>query len=232
MPTTVEITIQLVNYIQIPNVDPATLSKPLVATELAQTAFIPDEKDTKRVQQNFPPTPELRPTTTVAASGMPARTSSQKHKPSSQPHSLSKPVPARAPLKKKANTAIYSNDIPLYLQHLDAPEGSSRYLRASAVMDSQPLPPSLPMFLSKSVLNSATPMKDDASVLVLPNHTVLNHLATSSIKSGVLATSATTRYKNKVSAPEHIRSCSLHCWIANATQYVTTILYKPTGHDE
>ena len=88
------------------------------------------------------------------------------------------------------------------------------------------------MFLSKSVLNSATPMKDDASVLVLPNHTVLNHLATSSIKSGVLATSATTRYKNKVSAPEHIRSYSLDCWIANATQYVTTILYKPTGHDE
>lgn len=66
-------------------------------------------------------------------------------------------------------------------------------------MATQPAPPSLPMFLNKSILNGATPMKDDSSVLVMPNHTVLNHLATSSIKNGVLATSATTRYKKKVS---------------------------------
>jgi hypothetical protein len=52
-------------------------------------------------------------------------------------------------------------------------------------------------------------MKDDSSLLNNPNHTVLNHLATSSIKNGVLATSVTTRYKRK---------------------YVTTILYKPTGN--
>jgi hypothetical protein len=42
-------------------------------------------------------------------------------------------------------------------------------------------------------------MKDDNSVLIMPNHTVLNHLATSSIKANVLAVSATTRYKRKVS---------------------------------
>jgi len=48
-------------------------------------------------------------------------------------------------------------------------------------------------------MNSGTlPVKDDSSVLVIPNHTVLNHLATSSIKNNVLATSATTRYDQKV----------------------------------
>ena len=61
-----------------------------------------------------------------------------------------------------------------------------------------PTPPTLPGFLGKSILNGTTPMKDDSSVLIHPNHTVLNHLATSSIKEGILATSATTRYKQKV----------------------------------
>ena len=54
------------------------------------------------------------------------------------------------------------------------------------------------MFLGKSLLNGNTPVKDDTSVLTLPNHTVLNHLMTSSVKNGVLATSVTTRYKKKV----------------------------------
>jgi len=209
MPTTVEIAIQLVNYIQVPNIDPATLTKPLVATDLAQPLLNQGAgKDPQRFHPTFPPTPELRPTTNVAASAMPTRTASQKHRPSSQPHTSSTSGSTRpTPLKKKVNTARYTNEIPTYLLHLDAPEGSSRYARASAVMDSQPQPPSLPMFLSKSVLNSATPMKDDASVLVLPNHTVLNHLATSSIKSGVLATSATTRYKHKVWP-----LLSVRCW--------------------
>jgi hypothetical protein len=46
-------------------------------------------------------------------------------------------------------------------------------------------------------------MKDDSSLLNNPNHTVLNHLATSSIKNGVLATSVTTRYKRKVRIIQH-----------------------------
>ena len=70
--------------------------------------------------------------------------------------------------------------------------------RANAATSNLPTPPSLPMFLSKSILNGTTPMKDDSSVLIMPNHTVLNHLATSSIKDNILATSATTRYKQKV----------------------------------
>lgn len=59
----------------------------------------------------------------------------------------------------------------------------------------------LPLFLSRSILNGVLPVKDDNSVLTLPNHTVLNHLMTSSVKNGVLATSVTTRYKKKVSLP-------------------------------
>ena len=73
-------------------------------------------------------------------------------------------------------------------------------------MTKMPPPPGLPGFLGKSILNGTTPMKDDSSVLNMPNHTVLNHLATSSIKDAVLATSVTTRYQNK---------------------YLTTIMYKP-----
>ncbi|PGH02686.1 hypothetical protein AJ79_07565 [Helicocarpus griseus UAMH5409] len=88
-------------------------------------------------------------------------------------------------------------------------EGGARYTQAANVIGDAPAPPILPLLLGKSILNSATPMKDDSSVLNVPNHTVLNHLATSSIKNGVLATSVTTRYKTKC---------------------VTTIVYKPTGN--
>jgi len=62
-------------------------------------------------------------------------------------------------------------------------------------------PPTLPLMLGKVILNSSSHLKDDNSVLGIPNHVVLNHLATSSIKNHVLAVSATTRYKKKVSCP-------------------------------
>jgi len=81
------------------------------------------------------------------------------------------------------------------------------YHDATSLISDLAPPPTLPLFLTKSILNGITPIKDDSSVLNYPNHTVLNHLATSSIKNGVLATSVTTRYKRK---------------------YVTTIMYKPT----
>ncbi|PQE30716.1 hypothetical protein CJF32_00005923 [Rutstroemia sp. NJR-2017a WRK4] len=104
----------------------------------------------------------------------------------------------------------YTSQIPQYLIDMDKPEDSEAYQYAIAAIDKLPSPPSLPGFLGKPILNAATPMKDDNSVLTMPNHTVLNHLATSSIKNNVLAVSATTRYKRK---------------------YVTTIMYKPTGED-
>jgi hypothetical protein len=104
----------------------------------------------------------------------------------------------------------YSSQIPQYLLDLDKAEDSSAYQYAAAAIEKLPTPPSLPGFLGKPILNAATPMKDDNSVLIMPNHTVLNHLATSSIKNNVLAVSATTRYKRK---------------------YVTTIMYKPTSDE-
>ncbi|KAJ9484527.1 hypothetical protein VN97_g8832 [Penicillium thymicola] len=102
----------------------------------------------------------------------------------------------------------FGDAIPQFLADLDKEEDSPAYVQAANVIGDTATPPSLPLFLGKSILNGTTPMKDDSSVLNYPNHTVLNHLATSSIKNGVLATSVTTRYKRK---------------------YVTTILYKPTG---
>jgi len=38
---------------------------------------------------------------------------------------------------------------------------------------------------------------DDKSVLPVPSHVVLNHLATSAIKGGVLASASTVRYRKK-----------------------------------
>jgi hypothetical protein len=93
----------------------------------------------------------------------------------------------------------FGDAIPQFLADLDKEEDSPAYVQAANVIGDTDTPPSLPLFLGKSILNGTTPMKDDSSVLNYPNHTVLNHLATSSIKNGVLATSVTTRYKRKVS---------------------------------
>jgi hypothetical protein len=107
----------------------------------------------------------------------------------------SKPAPRMKPVLPAAR---YTSNIPQYLIDLDKAEDSTAYQYAAAAIDSLPPPPSLPGFLGKPILNAATPMKDDNSVLNMPNHTVLNHLATSSIKNNVLAVSATTRYMHKV----------------------------------
>ena len=92
----------------------------------------------------------------------------------------------------------YGNTYPEYLLDLDREETSNRFQRAASGVADIPPPPTLPLFLGKSILNGNTPMKDDNSVLNMPNHTVLNHLSTSSIKNEVLATALTTRYKRKV----------------------------------
>ncbi|KAF5244930.1 hypothetical protein FAUST_2039 [Fusarium austroamericanum] len=105
----------------------------------------------------------------------------------------------------------YRSQIPKYLVDFDQAEDSQAYQYAVNAIERLPNPPALPGFLSKPILNAATLMKDDNSVLNMPNHTILNHLATSSIKNNILAVSATTRYRDK---------------------YVTTIVYKPTASDE
>ncbi|KAI1284603.1 5'-AMP-activated protein kinase beta subunit, interation domain-containing protein [Xylaria sp. FL0933] len=104
---------------------------------------------------------------------------------------------------------VFSGKLPQYLEDFDQPEESRAYRASAAAMEKLPAPPALPSFLSKPIMNNTTLIKDDNSVLNMPNHTVLNHLATCSIRNNVLALSATTRYKDK---------------------YVTTIIYKPSKH--
>ncbi|KAH7166189.1 5'-AMP-activated protein kinase beta subunit, interation domain-containing protein [Dactylonectria macrodidyma] len=121
------------------------------------------------------------------------------------------PQPQQHKGKEVPPLESYRHPIPAYLLDFDQPEDSPAYQYAVSAIEKLPNPPSLPGFLSKPVLNAATLMKDDNSVLNMPNHTILNHLATSSIKNNILAVSATTRYRDK---------------------YVTTIMYKPTSTDE
>lgn len=118
-------------------------------------------------------------------------------------------VPKQAPAKEETQPKLprgkavlppesYHKDIPQYLLDFDQVEDSPAYQNAVGAIEKLPTPPSLPGFLGKPILNAATLMKDDNSVLNMPNHTVLNHLATSSIKNNVLAVCATTRYHSKV----------------------------------
>ncbi|KAI4290461.1 MAG: hypothetical protein L6R35_000283 [Caloplaca aegaea] len=91
----------------------------------------------------------------------------------------------------------WGSGVPEFLFDLEQSEESNRYHRSNKGAADFATPPNIPVFLQKLILNGTTPMKDDNSVLNMPNHTVLNHLATSSIKNQVLATSVTTRYKRK-----------------------------------
>ncbi|KAK3370169.1 5'-AMP-activated protein kinase beta subunit, interation domain-containing protein [Podospora didyma] len=123
-------------------------------------------------------------------------------------HSASEDPGSNVPKDREIPPAnSFTHKIPKYLLEFDQPEDTPAYHNAITAIDKLPNPPALPGFLGKPILNAATLIKDDNSVLNMPNHTVLNHLATSSIKNNVLAVSATTRYKSK---------------------YVTTIMYKPT----
>lgn len=185
LPTAVDYTNILVNYLEVSYDDvpkPATDAKDAAAVPAPTPGAVQELRAPPGVYppQTLPPTPELVPV--------------------QQPAPTQPKTPVPVPTAGK-----YHSVIPRYLLDLDAPEDSSRFARANAVTNTSsqdspiPPPPTLPLFLNKSILNGAMPMKDDSSVLIMPNHTVLNHLATSSIKDGILATSATTRYKNKVS---------------------------------
>ncbi|WEW61941.1 galactose metabolism- protein [Emydomyces testavorans] len=120
------------------------------------------------------------------------------------PQVLPESLPIEEP-DKEAEEEIVTGDfltiIPPVLIDIDTEESTPSYTQAANIINDFPTPPMLPMFLGRSILNSSTPMKDDNSVLNYPNHTVLNHLATSSIKNKVLATSVTTRYKRKMYQP-------------------------------
>ncbi|KAL1793738.1 hypothetical protein ACET3X_008720 [Alternaria dauci] len=195
LPTAVDYTNILVNYIEVPypELTPLPASPPAAAAAndpLDDSATPVQEREAPvgmYPPQVLPPSPPQNATTNP----IPTVTA--------PPIEPNKPV-VPEPTKK------YHQNIPRYLLDLDAPEESSRFARANAMTNNLPTPPTLPGFLGKSILNGTTPMKDDSSVLIHPNHTVLNHLATSSIKDNILATSATTRYKQK---------------------FLTTIMYKP-----
>ncbi|KAF2715006.1 carbohydrate-binding module family 48 protein [Pleomassaria siparia CBS 279.74] len=184
LPTAVDYTNILVNYLEV-SVD--DIPQPGADVEAKPVKEIPVEDQHK--PDGFHP-PQILPVEPEPAPP-----------PVPVPEIQKAQIPVSAPSPKK-----YHDSIPRYLLDLDAPEESSRMARASAAVSGLATPPTLPMFLSKSILNGTTPMKDDSSVLIMPNHTVLNHLATSSIKDDILATSGTTRYKQK---------------------FLTTIMYKP-----
>jgi hypothetical protein len=172
LPTAVDYTNILVNYLEVSYDDVPKAD----AADETKTNPVPvqDQRAPPGVYppQVLPSTPDLQP--------------------------VKNPVPEPPKTKAPPSPTKYHSNIPRYLLDLDAPEESSHFARANRAAGNLPAPPTLPMFLSKSILNGVTPMKDDSSVLIMPNHTVLNHLATSSIKDNILATSSTTRYKQKV----------------------------------
>lgn len=193
LPTAVDFTNILVNYLEVSpdDIPQAQQPQPTAPVDIPGQQRPADEKPEAQAPagvnppQILPPSPELQQIPQANPSG-----------PETPAAATSNPVPvAPAPPKQ------YHCVIPQYLADLDAEEESSKFARASAVLNTTPPPPSLPVMLSKSILNGSMPMKDDSSVLNMPNHTVLNHLATSSIKHNVLATSATTRYKRKARSP-------------------------------
>jgi hypothetical protein len=208
LPTAVDYTNILVNYIEVSYDDiPQPVTVPTDSEKADQDAETPVQ-DREKPSGVYPPqvisqAPEVA---TVKA-----------------------PLPEPAPPKIPEPTKKYHQNIPRYLLDLDAPEESSRFKRANETTNNLPTPPTLPGFLGKSILNGTTPHKDDSSVLIMPNHTVLNHLATSSIKDNILATSATTRYKQKVRY--HVFPLLTTKYANSELQFLTTIMYKPKEED-
>lgn len=219
LPTAVDYTNVLINYVEVSPDDALKAvndaeNRPVVPIETPhETTAHPEQQlslDGADPPNSLPPpTPDLRPTEetgvlSIGPSGIATPIAEQVEKRPEQVPSreVSRSPDGREPHRpprRYFDETEYHSEIPAFLADIDAPEHTHRYARASAVMATQPTPPSLPMFLNKSVLNVPLHMKDDASVLQLPNHTVLNHLATTSIRQNVLAASATTRYKRKVS---------------------------------
>jgi len=101
----------------------------------------------------------------------------------------------------------YTDVIPSYLTST-VPNYYSDNINVDYNEDEQP--PLLPPHLEKVLLNThhknEDPSKEDPMVLPIPNHVVLNHLYTLSIRDGVMALGTTSRYRKK---------------------YVTTLYYKP-----
>ncbi|WFD32823.1 hypothetical protein MSPP1_003874 [Malassezia sp. CBS 17886] len=114
-----------------------------------------------------------------------------------------------------ASEAVWTSEVPPSIELAQDTEEALQEHELDADANALlPSPPMLPRQLEKVILNAspaniadaAPAIVDDNSVLPAPNHAVLNHLAASAIKNGVLAIGTVTRYKRK---------------------YVTTLLYRP-----
>lgn len=127
----------------------------------------------------------------------PAATPLEEEAPDEKGDKAEEEGPEQRPQKQLPPPEAFSRNYPQYLKDFEDEQPEAVQLAESAI-EKLDTPPTLPGFLAKPILNAATLMKDDNSVLNMPNHTTLNHLATSSIKNGTLAVSATTRYRDKV----------------------------------
>lgn len=175
LPTTVDFGNNLVNYIEVSADDLPDETSPSVIKNASHSAKSPTRAHNQHIPRELN-NPDGGNTEVIK----------------SHPKSRAVPPPDR-----------YTSQIPQYIIDLDKPEDSIEYRNAATAIEKLPAPPSLPGFLGKPILNAATAIKDDESVLIMPNHTVLNHLATSSIKNNVLGVSVTTRYKRKVRYPRN-----------------------------
>lgn len=179
LPTAVDFTNHLVNYIEV------------VADDIAGQR---SRRESERAMKNMVPAglhpPQVLPPET--ATDQQAREALEKDEgPEEEP-------------EEEIPIGNFSDTVPQFLVDIEREDEDAEYQRAASVIADATTPPILPLFLGRSILNGTTPMKDDNSVLNYPNHTVLNHLATSSIKNGVLATSVTTRYKRKVNKKKNL----------------------------
>lgn len=183
LPTAVDFNNILVNYIEI-----STDDVPKSRRESSQPAPPGGSKPIPTQAQPSPRPDEDR--TTEEYSGT-ETTGEEENEATSSVSDISTPP-------EEIHEGDFRQITPQALLDIEFGDEDQRYHNAAEVIRDQPHPPSLPLFLSKSILNGNLAVKDDGSVLALPNHTVLNHLMTSNVRNGVLATSVTTRYKKKV----------------------------------
>lgn len=112
------------------------------------------------------------------------------------------------------NDDDWTTDIPVQLleyedvfDHVDSDDGEIRpppeVMPGPGEKGYSTEPPKLPAQLTQGILNMGSKalesVTDDNSLLPKPDHSVLNHLAASPIKHGLLSVGVTTRYKRKVS---------------------------------
>jgi len=76
-------------------------------------------------------------------------------------------------------------------------------------------------------------IRDDNSVLPIPNHVVLNHLGTSAIKNGVLAVATTMRYHQKVLLHPslHIPGTFIKTAFSTYQLYTSSLYPRKCSHD-